>query len=348
MQPLLTVLRATLRKVALLLLFVTSVAEGRAQSVVLDGPAGSVLTTATPRINARLLNIAVTQRPIRFTLYVTRNSTGDSPFIDTVGVDSPDSIASLLVTKLLPSEATVYWKVRATLPDGRIFESEIAGPKQSPRWLTLIKPNSPQGDPFTTRRPKFVWSSAKVDPTFGRWKYDIQLLNNGASQLTASGLTDTTFTPSDELQANAPYRWQVHASLAHGEEATEKSISSFLITDPSLPTTTLLYQNFPNPFPSPASQVTCFWFDVGAGGATITLDVLDLRGNLVRNIVPTAPFAAGTYGRGAEGTGTNCSNRFVWDGTANDGRTIPRGVYLLRFIANSTGATYKKIVFNGR
>ena len=335
------------RNVALLLLTV-AVPRADAQTVIIAGAREGVLQTATPRVTVRALGISLLQRPLRFTLYVTRNSTGDNPYTDSVTVTSADTITSILVSKLLPSNAIVYLKARVTQPGGGVTDSEILGPFQSPRWLTLLFPNSPLGDQFDTRRPKLIWQSAKVDPVFGAWKYDLQILNAGRTEQAASGISDTTFVPSDELQANAPYRWQVHAMLPHGEEASEQSIATFLIVDPSLPTTTLLYQNFPNPFPSAIAFSTCFWFDIGAGGARVTLDVLDLRGNLVRNIVPGASFASGTFGRGTSGRGSNCDNRFVWDGTASDGRSVPRGIYLLRFIANGGSPAFKKIVFLGR
>jgi len=144
----------------------------------------------------------------------------------------------------------------------------------------------------------------------------------------------------------------VRASLGNGESVRVASVGSFVITDPPLPTTTLLYQNFPNPFPSAASFVTCFWFDVGAPGARVALDVLDLRGNLVKNIVPgsdgVSRFDAGRYGRGAAGSASNCDNRFVWDGTGTDGRTVAPGVYLARFRADGGAPTFRRIVFRGR
>ncbi|MEP6763276.1 MAG: hypothetical protein ABJB66_03145 [Gemmatimonadaceae bacterium] len=336
--------------------------QAAAQTLVITGPLTSTLQTATPTIMLRALNIPVSQRPLRFTVYFTRNSTGDSPFTDTVSVLVNDSTASLLVSKLVPSNVVLYIKARVIQPDGQLYESQILGPYQTPRWLTLIGPDSGKGNP---RKPTFRWSSAKVDASFGVWKYDLQILTqppNGPPrvELATSGLTDTIFVPNDELRANTPYKWQVHASLAHGEEVTENSISSFVITDPTLPTTTLLYQNFPNPFPSVRSFTTCFWFDIGAAGGVVSLDVLDFRGNLVRRIIDpqqttnaqgiffAQPFLPGSYGRGAFGAQNGCDNRFVWDGTATDGRTVPRGIYFLRLLVAGSAPSFKKIVFLGR
>jgi hypothetical protein len=319
-----------------------------AQGVIIDGPGGTELATITPRFRVRALGLPVTARPLRFTVYVTENSTGDSPYIDQIIVDSPDSIADLIVNHPLPAKATVFWKARVTLPDGSVLESAIAGPRRVPAWLTLIAPNSQLGDRFNTRRPEFVWKSPQVDALFGRWMYDLQILNNDHTELVAGGLTDVVFTPSTELQANALYRWQVRASLSTGESVTEKNLATFLIVDPGLPTITLLYKNFPNPFPSSAAFATCFWFDVGVGGARISLDILDLRGNLVQTIVNNESLAAGIYGRGPAGGGNNCDNRFVWDGRAVTGRTVTAGVYLARFIANGKAPTFIKVMFLGR
>src|ERR1051326_6477155 len=83
-----------------------------------------------------------------------------------------------------------------------------------------------------------------------------------------------------------------------------RSQGSFLVVDGGAPTATLLYQNFPNPFPVPGRDSTCLWFDIASAGL-VELDILDLRGNRVRLFVPGPDFpailAAGRYGRGYAG-----------------------------------------------
>jgi hypothetical protein len=331
---------------ALLLLLVPG--RVRAQGVLLEGPTEAVLNTAAPRFTIRAIGFPAALRPLHYTLYVTRNSTGDSPYHDQVDLDSRDSVVSVAVSHLLPAKSVVYWKARVTLTDGRVFESPITGPKQTPAWLTIVSPNSPLGDQFDTRRPTFVWRSPKVDASIGPWSYELQILNNDRVEVAAGALTDTVYTPDRELQANASYRWQVRASVKTGESVTEKNVATFLIVDRGLPTTTLIYKNFPNPFPSPNAFTTCFWFDVGIGGARVQLDILDLRGNLVRTIIANETFAAGLYGRGPTGSGNNCDNRFVWNGTSSNGITVPAGVYLSRFVADGRRPTFTKILFLGR
>jgi flagellar hook assembly protein FlgD len=111
----------------------------------------------------------------------------------------------------------------------------------------------------------------------------------------------------------------------------------------------VLYQNFPNPFPTPASPTTCLWFDLAAPG-DVTLAVYDLRGRLVRTIIPSAQIgrsmSAGAYGRLTPGTNSGCDPRFAWDGRASDGRSVPPGVYLARLHADGRWQT-KKMVFRG-
>ncbi|MFL5574547.1 MAG: hypothetical protein ACJ79S_01030, partial [Gemmatimonadaceae bacterium] len=122
------------------------------------------------------------------------------------------------------------------------------------------------------------------------------------------------------------------------------------------PAATLLYQNFPNPFPASAAAAagglgTCIWFDLGRPGP-VRVELFTLRGDRVRTLVPgpgflAAALPAGRYGRAAAGSNSGCDPRLAWDGTADDGRVVPPGVYLLRLRADGTSQV-KKVVFRGR
>jgi hypothetical protein len=322
------------------------------QSVVVDGPAAVALPTLTPTLMVRALGFG-NVRPLRVRLQVATSVDFGS---GTVALDSSfttaDTIITVQMTRPLPSEASVYWRVSAQGTSGLTAESPITGPRTVPAWLTLITPNSATGDIFDVRRPLFVWKSARLTPAAGRWTYTVEITSGGRSEQASGGILDTTYRAATNLQANTSYRWNVRAALPSGEVVRVASLASFLITDPPLPTTTILYQNFPNPFPSASAFSTCFWFDVGEPGGAVSLDVLDLRGNVVRTIVPAldgvTQFAAGRYGRGAPGAGNNCDNRFVWDGTASDGRTVAPGVYMARFRSGRSAPTFRRILFQGR
>jgi hypothetical protein len=119
--------------------------------------------------------------------------------------------------------------------------------------------------------------------------------------------------------------------------------------DTTRPAVTLLYQNFPNPFPAGESRTTCIWFDLSST-ATVSLTIHDVRGNLVRRILPNAGgpqfLNPGRYGRGSDTANSGCDPAFGWDGRADDGTTVPRGVYLIRLRAGSV-QSIKKAVFQG-
>lgn len=342
--------RAAWLAVVLALTAAAGAREVRAQSVTVSAPAGATLASATPTWQVRAAGFGA-QLPLQVTLQV-----GLAPDFSSLAVDSTfttsDTLLSITTSKPLPSEAQVWWRVRVRGTTGQLVESAPGGPRSVPTWLALNTPNSPSGNSFDIRRPLFVWRSAPVAAKVGPWGYDLEITSNGRAEVSVSGLRDTTYRPTVDLQANTSYRWNVRATLKGGESVRVYSQGSFVITDPPLPTNTVLYQNFPNPFPSPTAFSTCFWFDVGSPGARISLEVRDLRGNLVRTIVPgsdgTSQFEAGRYGRGAPGASSNCDNRYVWDGTANDGRTVAPGVYLARFSANNGSPTFRKIVFRGR
>lgn len=115
------------------------------------------------------------------------------------------------------------------------------------------------------------------------------------------------------------------------------------------PGITLLYQNFPNPFPSGISPTTCLWFDLRVESA-VTLGIYDLRGRLVRTLVPSAlvtgVLPAGRYGRQSPGANAGCDPAFAWDGRGSDGNRVPPGVYLARLRAEGRWQS-RKIVFRG-
>ena len=228
------------------------------------------------------------------------------------------------------------------------------GPRFVPPWFRLIAPNSANGSTVDDRRPTLVWSFPPSIFPRDAWRYSVEILSQGRPDQAVAGLIDTTWQVAVALQTNSSYRWRVRASLPSGAATTIASAGSFVVSDPelNLPFSTILYQNFPNPFPSPAAFATCIWFDVAQPGARIALDVIDLRGNHVRTLIPSrdsnGDFVAGRYGRGAAGTGSTCDNRFVWDGTGNDGRTVAAGVYLLRFQTGLQAPVFKRMIFLGR
>lgn len=325
-------------------------AAGHSQSVVLEAPGGTAFQSITPLLTVRTAGLGP-DRPLLVTVQLSTTPDFTQVVFDSAFTKA-DSVFAVQVTRPLASEAQLYARARVRAFAGPIIDSPVLGPRTVPAWLRLVTPNSPAGDGFEIRRPEFVWRSAPVLAALGPWRYDVEITVAGRPDVAVAGLLDTTWHPLIDLQANTSYAWNVRAYLPGGQSIRQFSLRTFVITEPALPTSTLLFQNFPNPFPSATSFNTCFWFDVREPGADISLDVLDIRGTLVKTIVPAADgtrrFEPGRYGRGAPGAASNCDNRFVWDATANDGRTVAPGVYLARFRAGNGAPSFRRIVFVGR
>jgi hypothetical protein len=112
---------------------------------------------------------------------------------------------------------------------------------------------------------------------------------------------------------------------------------------------TVLFQNFPNPFPSAddGQGDTRIWFDLSAR-SPVELSVFDLRGRLVRRLIPRSGCSEvvldpGLYGRDETATPDPCM-QLDWDARDDGGNVVPTGVYLLRLKAAGT-ETVRRIVY---
>lgn len=327
---------------------VTPAAGRGAPAVVVTGPVEDTLPTLTPTFTIAAAGFDASQLPVSVRLVIAADSLFTQIVVDT---SVADDTTTIVLPSPLPDGARLFWRAFARGSDATLVASAVTGPRFVKRWLTLVSPNVPTGVTLTERRPTFVWSSAPTTVPPGPWTYTFDLLGSTAPLpvFSATGLVDTTFTPGFDLDLNTSYRWRVTARLASGDTVRVSSAASFVLVDPGRPVATLLYQNFPNPFPRSSQPGTCIWFDL-RDPATVRLEIFDIRANLVRRLAPSAEvpllLASGRYGR-AFGTGGGCDPRFTWDGTASDGRVVAPGVYLLRLTANGRTHT-RKMLFRGR
>jgi hypothetical protein len=319
------------------------------QSVQVAGPPGNPISTLTPSFTIAAQGFSLAQQPVTLRFQVATNAQFANPLLDTTLVGEN---AVVTMPRALPDGASVFWRATASGSDGASVTSATTGPRAIPPWLALVSPNVATGVTLDTPRPTFVWSSAPVDAPPGPWTYTFDLLrsNSPFPAYTAQGLTDTTFTPGFDLDFNTSYRWRVTARLASGDTVRANSAASFVIAVAGRPVATLLYQNFPNPFPRGGVVSTCIWFDL-RDPAIVQLEIFDIRANLVRRLVPSpevpTALSAGRYGRSLGNGEGGCDPRFAWDGVGEDGRLAAPGVYLLRLTANGRALT-KRILFRGR
>ncbi len=273
----------------------------------------------------------------------------------TLAVDSTVTISKVTLPFAIPGGTRIYWRVTARSPLGASETTARTGPLIAPAWATLLTLNAPSGQSIRDSQPLFAWRSPAVTSPPGPFRYDFEVYpaSDGPTRpvLAATGLTDTLYRPGAPLERNLPFRWQVIAHLGSADSAVITSTGTFVILDQRVPSTAILFQNFPNPFPNPALGVssTCFWFDVAQPG-NVSLQIYDLRGRLVRSVVPSAQVPsrldAGRYGRPQGDAFGTCDPRFSWDGRDETGAYARPGVYLYRLTAPGFRDT-KRIVFLG-
>ena len=278
----------------------------------------------------------------------TRSDFAGSLVVDTT-VAHDDSVISLV--RPLPQETPLHWRAIARTSSGTEVASAVVGPASTVPWITLRFPNEPNGTTVGSRQPALAWSSGTVDSPPGPWRYEVAISNAATRQVVAMQVVmDTSFVPPIPLETNTPYRWRVTGRLGTLDSVTKESAATFVVADTDIPLATLLYQSFPNPFPTPSAQAACIWFDLHQP-ALVTLDVFDIRGRRVRRLIPgegvSSTLRAGRYGRESGWSDTGCDPRFAWDGLGEDGRVVPAGVYLVRMRAGEQELV-KKILFRGR
>ena len=315
--------------------------------VSVRGPTEDTLSTVTPAFTVRADSVAPNEQPISVSIELSsRADFGQLTYLDRALADS----ARFVPLRPLPHAVPVFWRGRATTRQGTTFNSPSVGPRISAPWVRLVAPTPLGGVTLLTRRPTFIWRAAPIANPPGPWRFDVSVENVASREiLRYANLSETQFVLPRALESNASYRWAVTARAATGDTVTVRSQGSFVIADLTVPEVTLLYQNFPNPFPSATSVATCIWFDIHQE-THVRLTIHDIRGSLVRTVIPARGasdlFPAGRYGRGLDGE-SGCDPATVWDGTDERGEMVPTGVYLVRLHTPGFEA-YKRAVFRGR
>lgn len=316
-------------------------------SVSVRGPEEDTLSSVTPAFTVRADSVAPNEQPISVSIELSsRADFGQLTYFDRALADG----ARFVPLRPLPHAAPMFWRGRATTRQGTTVSSATVGPRITAPWVRLVAPTPLGGVTLLTRRPTFIWRAAQIANPPGPWRFDIAIENVATREvLRYANMSETQFVLPRALESNASYRWAVTARAATGDTVTVRSQGSFVIADLTVPRVTLLYQNFPNPFPSASSAATCIWFDIHQE-TRVRLTIHDIRGSLVRTVIsPRAAsnlFLAGRYGRGLDGE-SGCDPGFSWDGTDDRGEIVPTGIYLVRLQTPGFEA-YKRAVFRGR
>jgi hypothetical protein len=305
------------------------------------------VTSLAPQLRWNAPTLHPLGLPVTFRLEFAEDSTFQQPLLT-------DSVVGTFARRLpepLPSRTRLYWRVEARSFQGIRRSSQIEGPVEVPPWVHLDVLNDPSGTEVSDPQPEFRWTAVELLGPGGPLSFEVQVLSDREGEIiqSYSGLQEGPLTIEEPLPFNVPLRWSVIAEARTGAVDTVTSAGPFVVTGGENPPVTILYQNFPNPFPnrSEGLEGTRIWFDL-AEQSRVSLAVFDIRGRLVRNLIPgpgcgPVELPPGLYGREAGAPPDPCTS-FSWDGRGNGGQRVSPGVYLLRLQAGGV-VEVRRMVF---
>ena len=112
------------------------------------------------------------------------------------------------------------------------------------------------------------------------------------------------------------YLWSTYRGNHHRDGYFDVTLASASSNENFIPTEFILYNNYPNPF----NPWTIIKYSAPVD-QNIELNVYDLRGGLIKNLLKTGP--------------TQGVNLIKWDATDNLGKKVPAGVYLYQIKSNN-------------
>lgn len=323
--------------------------EGIELSPVMDASPDRTLRNLAAGFSWEVPRVHPLAGPVTYRLELS----DDPSFNGVFYADSVIDAHSLRLTVPHRARPAFWWRVVARTADGVERATDPEGPYSIPAWVQLnsLNPTTGIGIYIEVERPELRFTALAAAPPVGPLTFDVQVLSaqDGEVVQEVLGTTASIVTVPEPLTYNQPYLWRVIARSPLGVADTVTSLAPFVVTSRTRPPATQLYQNFPNPFPQPAvdPEGTRIWFDLESR-SPVELAVYDLRGRLVRRLIPgpgcgRVTLGPGLYGReGADGDGRCVLTR--WDGRDESGRIVARGVYLLRLRAGAVEQT-RRIVF---
>lgn len=307
------------------------------------------LTTIAPTFNWTVPLVLPSARPT----YRLELAT-DTGFANIIYSDTVTNALSLMVRRPITPITPIYWRVTGeTLSPSIRRSSARAGPFRMPDWVLLTVLNSVSGEVVNSTRPTLRWDPLAAPPPAGPLSYDVEVLSEASRTVVqrARNLNTASWTVAEPLTPNLSYRWRVIARSPLGVVDTVESRGVFLVTSVESPPATLLYPPFPNPFPRAGETRTRLWFDISEDSAFVELGIYDLRGRLIKQLIPSETgcgrvrLDSGQFGRSP--VTTDPCQLTTWDGTNSRGETVPHGVYIARLRVAGRVQT-QRILFSPR
>jgi len=312
-----------------------------------DVNAQGQVTSLAPRFQWNVPTTHPLGLPVVFTLDLAE----DSLFQSILVRDSVVGTFARRIQEPLPPRTRLFWRVEARSIQGVTLATAPQGPLEVPSWVSLDVLNDPGGTQIADPQPEFRWTAMDLPGPAGPFTFELHVVLDREGEVLQAypGLGEQQHRLGEPLPFNVPLRWRVIAQARTGAADTVTSAGPFVVTGGANPPVTILYQNFPNPFPNSAEGIreTRIWFDL-AEESTVALAVYDMRGRLVRRLIPgrgcgPVELPPGLYGR-EEGSSPDPCSTFVWDGEDDRGQGVAPGVYLLRLRAGGV-VEIRRMVF---
>lgn len=283
-------------------------------------------------------------RPISYVVQVAAQPAFASP----IAADTVEEATSLTLGRPLPSGEGLWWRVVALTAAGDTIPGRAVGPFAMAPWVRLLTLADATGSFTADPTPTLRWAPLPAPPPAGPLTFDVEVLTGDRGQVVRriTGLVDTVTAVPQPLDYNVSYLWRVIARSPTGVADTVESAAAFVVTSVGAPPVTLLYQNFPNPFPRPATPHTRIWFDL-ARRSEVRLEVFDVRGRMLRRLIPSQPGCGtvvldpGAYGR-VQGGDPPCVLT-MWDARTGSGEEVPAGVYVIRLVTDHGSHTVRTL-----
>ncbi|MBI2537419.1 MAG: S8 family serine peptidase [Gemmatimonadetes bacterium] len=216
--------------------------------IVVSSPRDSLLTAVTPTFAWSTPGVPPFGNPVSYRLTVSRADT--SPQV--VLLDT--ALSSTQATLGLPQRPgrRLSFALQALSADSAVLAFTPDAQFVVPAWADLLTLDDPGGTTVRDPRPTLRWTAPAVVSPPGPFTFDVEVFrtDNREVVIRRTGLDTTAHTLTSDLELNTPYRWRVVSHLG-SDTATTESQGAFVVVDGSVPPVTLLFQNFPNPFPNP-------------------------------------------------------------------------------------------------
>ncbi len=251
----------------------------------------------------------------------------------TIEIDSNEFIP---VDSLLDN-ATYFWKVIAEDQGGLQYTTDT--------WLfwtnTILEPpnpfdlvSPPNGDQNLPTTPEFVWSTATDNDPNDYAVYNLLISQDSTFtevDICIEGLSDTSFSLSENLSDNNQYYWRVDAidtdSLVTTSEIFSLVVGTLAISDnlQGIPTKYSLSQNYPNPF----NPTTTIQYELPLR-SDVQITIYDLLGRKLTTLISETQDAG--------------YKSVKWDATNDQGQPVSAGIYFYQIRAGKFLLTKKMVL----